>query len=125
MSTEICTRFLLATHGHAQTSGAIEFVIQQEWAPDTRALRSRQEPVNIRQKIVIALMCVSLPALMALGGFGYWRAHSSIELSRTLSLEAIAASRVARLDNLLRDWQENLRTVAADQLLTETSLPWF
>ncbi len=76
--------------------------------------------MNIRQKIVIALMCVSLPALMALGGFGYWRAQSSIELSRTLSLEAIAASRVARLDNLLRDWQENLRTVAADRLLTDT-----
>ena len=76
--------------------------------------------MNIRQKIVLSLVCVALPSLLAVGAFSYWQASVVVEQAQRLSLDALAASRRAQLLNQVRDWNENTEQIAAERLLVGT-----
>ena len=76
--------------------------------------------MKIRQKIVLSLLCIALPALLAVGAFGYWQAAIAIELAERLSLDALAAGRRDQLVNLIRDWREATENMSGERLLVGT-----
>ena len=47
--------------------------------------------MSVRNKIVLALLCVAIPALVAVSGFAFWRASNAV-------LDALAPLGVRHID---------------------------
>lgn len=74
--------------------------------------------MSIRARVIVALLCVALPALAAVGTFAWWRSYEGMLATQTDSMVAIAGSRSERLRQLRLGWLDTFTSVAQQPLLT-------
>jgi HAMP domain-containing protein len=69
--------------------------------------------MDIRTKLVFALVAVSLGSMLALGWAAYRQAGISLLYGSQDRLEAVAASKEEDLHNVLEGWQDRVRLIAS------------
>lgn len=69
--------------------------------------------MDLRTKLVFALVGVSLGSMSVLGIFGYQQGRSMLETSSLRKLEAVAESRKRDLENVMLGWGDRVRLIGS------------
>ena len=64
--------------------------------------------MDIRTKLVFALVAVALGSMIALGGFMSWFTNRQLEENRLEQLDALAGSVLEAMDQIASGWEELL-----------------
>ncbi len=75
--------------------------------------KSRWPPVDIRTKLVFALVAVALGSMLALGSIMYADASRLLEVSTQEQIEGLAESRKDALGNVISGWRERVQLISS------------
>ena len=76
--------------------------------------------MNIRLKLVVAMVGIALVSLAVLAGYASWLASKTMLATAANSLEGVAVSRVAGTVNTQHAWRKQIETIAQDRLLVDS-----
>ncbi len=75
--------------------------------------------MDIRTKLVLAVVAVALGSMIALGGFMYWFTNRQLKESRLEQLEGLAESFKGGLVQISSGWEDRVRLIASRTQLRE------
>lgn len=78
--------------------------------------------MDIRTKLVFALVAVALGSMIALGGFMYWFTNRQLKESRLDQLDALAESVLEAMDQIAKGWEDRVQLIASRTELREILL---
>jgi PAS domain S-box-containing protein len=78
--------------------------------------------MDIRTKLVFALVAVALGSMIALGGFMYWFVNRQLKETRLGQLDGLASSLEEGMDEIAAGWEDRVRLIASRTELREILL---
>jgi PAS domain S-box-containing protein len=75
--------------------------------------------MDIRTKLVFALVAVALGSMIALGGFMYWFTNRQLKESRLEQLDGLAAAMKEGMEQIASGWEDRVRLIASRTQLRE------
>lgn len=78
--------------------------------------------MDIRTKLVFALVAVALGSMIALGGFMYWFTSRQLKESRLEQLDGLATSMSEGMEQIASGWEDRVRLIASRTELREILL---